>query len=495
MKFNYTFPLVLLILLLFACRGDDDFVTDSSAKLEFSKDTMTFDTVFTQLGSATRILKVYNRNNRPIKVDRISVAAGSNSKFRFNIDGESTNEMTDLEIPAEDSIYIFGEVTVDPDQDISASPFVITDALNFQTNGNEQNVILEAWGQNANYFPSRFSSDSISSFGCGGMDVVWDDPKPYVIYGIVFFDECNLVIPAGTQIYVHGGLGLVFDDSGEGFFYNDGRIVIGPNASLRTEGTKENPVVIQGDRLEAGFEDVRGQWYGVIFTPGATGSILEHTIIKNSVVGVAVDSAASLTLNNTQIYNTTANAVFARHAEVKATNCLFRDNSANSVRISQGGNYEFNYCTMATYGTDASALSMSNVRCLDAFCTEFFDNDLNAKFSNCIITGSQEDQINLADLSDAVAFNYSFDHCIVRLKDILEADSYPDFLTDCNTCINNTDRDASLFVDTEEGDYHLDSLSIAEGQAAPIMDILLDLDEEERDAVTPDIGCYEYIYE
>ncbi len=495
MKFNYTIPFVFLILLLFACRPDDNFVTDPSAVLEFSKDTMTFDTVFTELGSATRILKVYNRNDRPIKIDKVSVATGSNSKFRFNIDGESTNEMIDLEIPAEDSIYIFGEVTVDPDQDISASPFVITDELVFQTNGNEQKVILEAWGQNANYFPSRFSSKSGATFACDGMEVVWNDPKPYVIYGIVAFENCDLVIPAGTQIYVHGGLGLVFNDDGEGFFYNDGRIVIGANATLRTEGTKENPVVIQGDRLEAGFEDVRGQWYGVIFAPGSTGSVLEHTIIKNSVVGVAVDSSSSLSLNNTEIYNTTANAVFARHAEVKARNCLFRDNSANSVRISQGGNYEFDYCTMATYGTDASALSVSNVRCLDAFCTEFFDNDLNARFSNCIITGSQEDQINLADLSDNVTFNYAFDHCIVRLKDILEADSYPDFLTDCGTCINNTDRDAPLFVDRDDGDYHLDSLSIAEGQAAPIMDILLDLDEEERDPTTPDIGCYEYIYE
>lgn len=494
MKLIYPFLVFSLALLFFACSPDDEITTDPSAMLAFSTDTMTFDTVFTQLGSATRILKVYNWNDKTIRIDQISVAAGDNSKFRFNIDGVPGSEVTDLEIPPQDSIYIFGEVTVDPDQDLSVSPFVINDALLFQTNGNDQSVVLEAWGQNANYFPSRFSNDSITAFSCAGADVVWDDPKPYVIYGIVYFEDCNLIIPAGTQIYVHGGLGAVFDEDGNRFFYNDGRLVLGPNANLQIEGTKDNPVVFQGDRLEEAFADDRGQWYGIILSPGSVGNVIEHAIVKNSVVGIAVDSTATLTINNSEIYNTTANAIFARHATVAANNCLFRDNSANSVRLSQGGNYTFNYCTMATYGTDASALSLSNVRCLDPFCQFFYDNDLNASFKNCIITGSQSDQINLANLSSAVAFNYSFDHCIVRLEDVLDAENYPDFLDDCDGCINNTDRESALFVDIDEGDYHLDTLSIAEGMAVPISDLSLDKDEEDRDPASPDIGCYEYLY-
>ncbi|MEO0778815.1 MAG: hypothetical protein AAF146_19765, partial [Bacteroidota bacterium] len=149
--------LLLALLALLACNGEDDLITDSSAQLEFSRDTLTFDTVFTQLGSATRILKVYNPHSQPIRIDRIYVASGSQSKFRFNVDGESSNDVRDIEIRAQDSLYIFGEVTVDPDQDVSISPFVINDALQFETNGNEQTIVLEAWGQNANYFPSRFS--------------------------------------------------------------------------------------------------------------------------------------------------------------------------------------------------------------------------------------------------------------------------------------------------------------------------------------------------
>jgi hypothetical protein len=150
---------------------------------------------------------------------------------------------------------------------------------------------------------------------------------------------------------------------------------------------------------------------------------------------------------------------------------------------------------MVSYGTDASALSFSNVRCLDPFCASYYDNDLHAYFTNCIITGSQKDQINLADLSPDVAFDYVFSHCIVRLADVLKPEAYPDFLTDCDGCINNDDRSLPLFVDYNDDDYHLDTLSIAENKAIPVAGISKDIDQVDRDPATPDIGCYEYIYE
>ena len=67
-----------VIFLLFAlglliwngCRDrEDDFITDGSVELRFSLDTLRFDTVFTELGSATRYFKVYNPNSRPLRLD------------------------------------------------------------------------------------------------------------------------------------------------------------------------------------------------------------------------------------------------------------------------------------------------------------------------------------------------------------------------------------------------------------------------------------------
>jgi hypothetical protein len=44
---------------LFSCQQPDEITTSSDARLEFELDTLRFDTVFTELGSATRYFKVY----------------------------------------------------------------------------------------------------------------------------------------------------------------------------------------------------------------------------------------------------------------------------------------------------------------------------------------------------------------------------------------------------------------------------------------------------
>ncbi len=167
---------VIVVALLFSC-GKDDLITDSDAKLEFSTDTLRFDTVFTELGSATRLVKLFNPHDNPIRIDQISVKAGDQSFFRLNIDGTSGNSATDIEIRAKDSLYIFAEVTIDPDQPLSNSPFIINDEILLETNGNSQVIVLEAWGQNANYIPNRFNNGGTALLTCDFGSVTWDDPK------------------------------------------------------------------------------------------------------------------------------------------------------------------------------------------------------------------------------------------------------------------------------------------------------------------------------
>ena len=54
-----------------------------------------------------------------------------NSFFRINVDGITGNIAKDVEIAGKDSLYIFAEVTIDPDAPLSNSPFVIEDYLVF----------------------------------------------------------------------------------------------------------------------------------------------------------------------------------------------------------------------------------------------------------------------------------------------------------------------------------------------------------------------------
>ena len=477
---------------LHSCYEEDDFTTDPSDLIEFSTDTLRFDTVFTQIGSATRSMKIYNRNTRPIRISKISFKGNKGLIFRMNVDGLPGTVFENIEINARDSIYLFAEVTINPDLPVSVSPFIIQDEIVFETNGVTQNVLIEAWGQNANYFPSRFGKGGFWS-PCTAPLITWDDPKPYVIYGSLVVDECILDIPAGTNIYVHGGLAKTDNSQ----IYNDGYIIVLANGRINIKGTLEKPVIIQGDRLEEEFEERAGQWSGIIIDDLSRGNLIEFATVKNSILGIAVDSLASVALKNVQIFNTSSAGLAGIHCQITAENCLIHSNGSNSVLLSYGGNYLFSFCTFASYGVDAAALSMANGICEDPpFCTKVRGNTLNATFNNSIIFGSRADEITISDFTGAnnARLNYNFKNCIVRTKDLTDPNrgGFADFYDHCNPCIN-TNSQAVLFRDADEDDYHLDSLSIAEMQAFPIIGILKDLDGNDRDSQQPDIGCFEFV--
>ena len=74
----------------------------SEGNLDFSQDTVIFDTVFTSVGSTTQRLKIYNRSNQNLRVDEIELMGGENSPFRINVDGISGIQYSNLEIEGND---------------------------------------------------------------------------------------------------------------------------------------------------------------------------------------------------------------------------------------------------------------------------------------------------------------------------------------------------------------------------------------------------------
>ncbi len=486
--------ILLAGLMTFQACQEDNFNMDGSLSLEFSVDTLRFDTVFTTLGSATRTIKAYNRSNDPILISEVFLAEGSLSKFRINVDGitiEPGAKATDIPIAANDSVYIFAEVTINPDDPLESSPFVLYEDLLFETNGNMQNVTLEAFGQNANYVPSQFSAGTVNLLTCDMGIETWNDPRPYVIYGVLVVDSCEIVVPQGTDIYVHGGL----VNSGDTLFYNDGIWFFGNEGKLTINGALNNPVTIQGDRLEEPFQEVQGQWGGIRLSTGNRLHEINYAVIKNSIVGVRVDSAATLNIQNTQILNTSNSGLLGVHANITGSNLLVADNASFAAQFEYGGNYDFTYCTFTNFGADAAAVRFSNALCLDALCGNCRGNDLNATLTNCIAVGSRNDELSFFDRDcNGEAFNVNLNNCVIRVADLL--DDYPNFFSDnCDpgTCYN-WDPSDPLFEDRNDGDFHLDSLSFAEEKAIPILGLSLDLDGEMRDGTMPDVGCFESTY-
>ncbi len=468
----------------------EKFIESGDAQLAFSADTLTFDTVFTQVGSATRYFKIYNKHDLSIGISKVKLESGSQSKFRINIDGISypEGEASDITIWPNDSIYVFIEVTVDPNQPLSESPFVIHEYLSLETNGNIQKVVLEAWGQNANYIPNNMFQGRLALLTCDQSEVIWQDPKPYVVYGVLLIDSCTLRIKEGTRIHLHGGIAQ--NDLGT---YNDGILWTLRKGKLILEGTFENPIIIQGDRLEDEYQDLGGQWAGLRLGAGSQGHQIENTEIKNSIVGLRVDSGATVDIFNTKIFNTSSAGIVGEHAVIKMKNSLIHSNGGQSLFFSYGGTYLLDYCTISSYGNLTEALHMDNFSCLDPECSTAAVFSLNASFRNCIIAGSGTDEISLIDATqgeNSLAFRYFFQNCVVRVDELLDPGQFPDFYDHCNNCYNLQSSDL-LFENIELSDYHLDSLSIAIEQATPIPSITSDLEGNLRDPLQPDQGCYE----
>jgi len=485
----YLFIAIILgIWCQYSC-SNESIIEDTSAQLTFSSDTITFDTVFTTVGSATRSFRAINPHDESILISAIELG-NETANFRLNIDGTPTNSAREVIILPNDSLWIFVEVTIDPDMPLSISPFVLREEVNFVTNGNEQSVILEAWGQNANYIPNRESGGEFTRISCRGDSLHFDDPKPYVIYGVLIIDSCQVVFPPGAEVYVHGGIAR-----NDGAIYNDGLVVITENSSLTSRGTVVNPVTIQGDRLEASFSNVSGQWSGIRFLAGSRGNSIKHTEIKNSLVGVRVDSAAFLRIEDTKIQNTAGPGLIGIHSTIIGENLLVTDNNTYSALLTYGGTYTFLHSTFANYGSQNAAVHLDNFRCINNDCDQgAIPNTINANFTNCIIMGTSGDEVELQDIfngEEVLQFKYNFNHSIVAVDELLEADAYPNFLDNCQNCINAT-RDDLLFVDQDQMNYRLDTMSIALSKGRALSTVPFDIEGNMRDGNAPDLGCYEF---
>ncbi len=107
---------VLFGLIVSSCINDD-FTDSPSATLSFSTDTLSFGTVFTDLGTPTARLLVINRNKKGVNISSIRFRDPS-TPFTLNVDGQSGRDFRDVEIRGKDSIYVFIECFIPEDSGI-----------------------------------------------------------------------------------------------------------------------------------------------------------------------------------------------------------------------------------------------------------------------------------------------------------------------------------------------------------------------------------------
>ncbi|MFT5999162.1 MAG: hypothetical protein ACI81P_001619 [Neolewinella sp.] len=486
---------VLLLLFFASCDVDTQFVTGDTVQLRFGQDTIAFDTVFTARGSATRQFKVYNDQDQPIKIDRITVAGETGVNFIFNVDGARGPEATDVVIWGQDSIFVFVEVEVDPTEPEETSPFIAEDRLIFETGNVREDVVLLAFGQNANYV-NGFRRGIPRGITCDNGIATLPVDLPTVIYGSLIIDSCVVQALPGTRIYFHGGVQR--NDEQFGGFFNDGFIFTQPNGSLQLLGTLEDPVIIRTDRLEPEFATAPGKYRGLIFGPGSKDNRLEHTQLLNAIVGITIDSAAEVTVENSVIAYSGGPAISAYQSDVTVRNSVFHSNFGNAIQFVKGGNLTMDHTTIANYGVDASSLVLTNFSCDDSG-QNCVVSPMLAQVRNSIISGSRGSELIFLDIfegSEPNQFRVSIDNSIVRTdQPFLDSQNgiFANFYASiCDGCLNLTFSDP-LFLSIERDDYQLDSLSIARDLGVLLPALPLDLLGVERDTDSPDAGAFERV--
>ncbi|HEX8461537.1 MAG TPA: hypothetical protein VF623_08910, partial [Segetibacter sp.] len=391
------FSLTLGFIILFASCKKTGFIESPGAVLSFSADTLHFDTVFTSTGSVTQSFKIFNQNDSKLRLSDIRLGGGSASAFKINVDGVSGTNFSNVELEPNDSVYVFVSVSINPNA--VNLPFLLRDSILVNYNGNKKYMQLEAYGQNANFYRNRRITK----------DTTWNSNLPYVILGGVTVDSnVTLTINSGCKIFSHA----------------DAPFVV--NGSLKVNGGQDerNRVVFKGDRLDPGYRDLPAAWPGIFFSRLSTNNTLNYAIIQNAYQGIiteyAITANPKIVLNQCIIDNIYDAGITGFASSIKATNCLITNCGSNIV-IAAGGNYSFDYCTVATYGNyfinhKSPVLSISNA---DAQGTTVA---LSATFRNSIIYGEggtveNEILVQKKGSPPASQYNVSFQNVLYKNKD------------------------------------------------------------------------------
>ncbi len=414
-----------------------------------------FDTVFVQTGSATQIFTVRNNGDNPVRIPLVRLGGGNASYYRLNVNGTPGKLVNNVEIGPRDSIFIFVEVTI-PDPGNPNTPFIVNDSILFEfTNGSPQKVNLVAFGQRAHFHHAPPNTGRLFFLSC---NEIWTNDLPHVIYGYAVVDSgCTLTIQQGARVHSTPASGILVLSS----------------ATLKVNGTLQEPVTFQGSRLGDAFKDIPGQWDGIYLLnathnrlvngandvgPGTKNCSINYAIIKNGNIGLQVDTVfapnlTTLQLDNTIIKNMAGVALYAQGSTIRANNCVFANSGQYLAALLYGGKYCFLHCTFANYWNDTRQTP-------SVLINNYFGSTIrpidSAYFGNCIVYGNIENEIGFDSAFSSPPFtnNYIFDHTMLKVGSSFSTSSSLHY----KSIIRGQDP---LFKNTDDNNYEIDSVSAA----------------------------------
>jgi hypothetical protein len=458
---GFFFLATFIIFIATSCKKTS-FITSPDASIQFSSDTLRFDTVFTTTGSVTGMLKVLNNNSQKLMLSEVKLMGGSASSFKLNVDGMPGTSFNKIALEGNDSLYIFVSVTINPNS--ANLPFIVTDSILVSFNGNNRYIQLQAYGQNANFFYNRRIT----------RDSTWNNDRPYVIVGGLTVDSgVTLNIAKGSRIFCHANAPFTV------------------NGSLKTNGEAHDTarIIFRGDRLDNYYKDIPAAWPGIYFSQSSVNNVLNYTTVRNAYQGLITQSSISanpkIILNQCIIDNIYDAGIVSLASSIKAVNCLI-SNCGSNIIIAAGGFYSFDHCTAVSY----SNLYIDHKNPV-LYVTNTDENGttypMTARFRNCIFYGEGvvKNEVVVDKANSSSAFNVAFQNVLYKNED----ESFDNLFV--NSIKNQMPEFESIDPSRQIFNFHLKETSPAIGRGLEI-GVQVDLDGIRRTLGTPDIGCYQH---
>ena len=439
---------ILFILVggLWACSDDDTFTTSRSAMLTFSRDSVIMDTVFSNVGSRTYDLWVYNRSADGVRLQSVRLSQGNQTGFRVNVDGSYLDNtlgsvVSNLEVRKDDSIRVFVELT-SPENGREQALQIDDDLVFTLESGIEQRIALRGFAWDALQW-----HDAVID-----RDSTIESTKPIVIYGGLRVDSAKTLTLKGTTLYFHD------------------------KAGLDVYGTvKAENVTLRGDRLDHMFDylpydRVSGQWRGVRIYGSSFGNRFVDTEIRSAEYGIICDSAQyvegrqRLYMERSVVHNCKGPGLQLFNSITGLLKCQISNTLGDCMAV-YGGVAVVEKCTLAQF-YPFSASRGAALRFANSYNT--YPYPLYAmQMKGSIVTGYDDDVLmgdNLAEDS-TTAFNYYFENTLMRTPKI-ENDSVRFVNIQWETPDDSIQGKQHFRLIDEKNliyDFHLDSLSTAQG--------------------------------
>ncbi|NOU61336.1 hypothetical protein [Marinifilum caeruleilacunae] len=438
---------VLLIPGFVACDNDEGLNTDPEFRLSFSVDTLSFDTLFTGFGSTTMQFKVYNKSSKRVNVEEVFLQ-DNNSPYRLNVNGLTGENFSNIEIGANDSLFVF--VEVDLKENNADDPVLLEDILVFNVNGKLQGLILSTWAQDVVLVEDNILSSQN-----------WTGNRPYLVNQQIAINE-NVILgmDKGTRVY---------------FGKNAGMDIHG---SVQINGSFEEPVYLGSSRLEELYENVPGQWNGLYFHESSSGNVMSYFRLEDGINGIKFQGNENgpneLELEYGVIQNFTENGISATHVDLVAHDLLVLNCGDECLRV-ENGEFDLYHSTFYnSWNFDVRTLPV--IQLMNA-------TGKSIEIANCIVWGSQRDELMIDNTT-----GLQIENTLLKLGNSLQTDYSSIF----SNCIFNENPE---FTSLEERLFTLSDISpcINSGKVEFGVTFPLDLQNTARNVdAAPDMGAYEF---